>query len=215
LISTGLARLDELLGGGIAGGQIYDIFGPAGSGKTQLAMQICANAAMEKIIYQDTTGTFRPERLLQMMRAGGHGPELLDNITVARITNTAEQISGLARIGEMLPSLVVIDSITDLFSFEYAKESSSLEKHVKFMDYMHSLSLVCVKNRIPAVVTNGVRGTGEQERENLDRSISIFTHRKIRLSKIGSRFAAQVMPAFGQRKEALFEITPEGLAAPS
>lgn len=212
MISTGLARLDNLLGGGIAGGEICDIFGPSGTGKTQLAMQVCANAVTEKIIYQDTTGTFRPERVLQMMRARGHGPELLDNITVARITNTAEQVANLSKLGELQPALVVIDNITDLFSFEYAKESSSLEKHIRFMQYMHSLSLECIRHRIPAVITNGVRGTGEEQRESLGRSISIFTHRKIRLSKSGTMFAAQVTPSFGRKKEAAFEITPEGLA---
>ncbi|HJU13166.1 MAG TPA: ATPase domain-containing protein [Candidatus Nitrosotalea sp.] len=215
MISTGLAKLDKLLGGGISGGAIYDIFGPSGTGKTQLAMQICANAIREKIIYQDTTGTFRPERILQMIRTRGLGPELLDNITVARITNAAEQVASLGKIPEVRPALVVIDNISDLFSFEYAKESNSLEKHIMFMHYMRALSLACIQNSVPAVVTNSVRGTGEEERENLDKSISIFTHKKIRLSKTGTKFGAEVLPSFGPKKEMSFEITPEGLAEPS
>ena len=211
MISTGLATLDKFLGGGIAGGAIYDIFGPSATGKTQLAMQICANTIEEKIIFQDTTGTFRPERILQMIKARGLGKEKLDNITVARITNAAEQVASLEKIAELRPSLVVIDNISDLFSFEYANESTSLEKHVTFMKYMRKLSLACIQNKVPAVVTNSVRGTGEQERENLDKSISIFTHRKIRLSKAGTKFAAEVLPSFGPKKETVFEITPEGL----
>lgn len=211
MISTGLPRLDDILGGGIAGGIITDIFGPSGSGKTQLVMQICTNAIHEKIIYQDTSGSFRPERMLQFMHAKKLAPDLLGNITVARVTNTAEQIHYLKNILQTNPGLVVIDNITDLFSFEYSKESNSLEKHIKFMQYMHSLSLLCVQNKIPVVITNVVRRSGEQDRENLDKSISIFTHKKIRLSKAGSKFTAQVLPAFGAKKEVTYGISEQGL----
>lgn len=211
MISTGILGLDKHLGGGITGGVITDIFGPAGSGKTQLAMQICVNAMDRKIIYHDTTGGFRPERMLQMMAAGGVAPDLMDNVIVARITNTAEQVKSLDGILQLRPALVVIDSISDLFSFEYSRESNSLEKHIRFMSYMHSLSLICVRNGIPAVVTNVVRGLPGEERENLDKSISIFTHRKIRLSKHGVRFLAQVLPSFDLRKETVYEITEAGL----
>ena len=211
MISTGLAGLDSLLGGGIAGGIITDIFGPGGSGKTQLAMQICTNAIHEKIIYHDTSGSFRPERMLQLMHARQLAPNLLDNITVARARNISEQTSHLKNISQVNPGLVVIDNITDLFSFEYSKESNSLEKHVKFMEYMHSLSLLCIKNKIPVVITNVVRRSGEQDVENLDKSISIFTHKKIRLSKVGNKFSAQVLPAFGTKKEIAYRIEPEGV----
>ena len=211
MISTGIAGLDKMLGGGIAAGMITDIFGPGGSGKTQLAMQICVNVIDKKIIYQDTSGSFRPERMLQIMHAKKLEPKLLDNMIIARVTNTAEQIANLEKISQVCPSLVVIDNISDLFSFEYAKESNSLEKHIKFMQYMHTLSLLCIQNKIPVVVTNVVRGSGEQDRENLDKSISIFTHKKIRLEKHGPKFLAQVLPSFGAKKEIVCEITPEGL----
>ncbi len=211
MISTGVFGLDKLLGGGIAEGTITDIFGPSGSGKTQLAMHICANAINQKIIYHDTSGSFRPETMIEILHARNLDQKLLDNMMVARVTNTAEQIANLEKISKLRPILVVIDNISDLFSFEYSKESSSLEKHTKFMQYMHRLSLICVQGKIPAVVTNVVRGSGGQERENLDKSISIFTHKKIRLEKHGSKFLAQVMPSFGARKEIMYDITPAGL----
>ncbi len=211
MISTGIDGLDKMLGGGVAGCVITDIFGPSGSGKTQLAMQICVNAINKKIIYQDTSGSFRPERMLQMMRAKKAAPELLNNMIIARITNTSDQIANLEKISQLKPALVVIDNISDLFSFEYSKESNSLEKHIKFMQYMHSLSLLCIQNKIPAVITNVVRGSGDQQRENLDKSISIFTHKKIRLEKHGTTFLAQVMPSFGAKKEIAYSITPDGV----
>lgn len=211
MISTGLVGLDKLLGGGIAAGIVTDIFGPSGSGKTQLAMQICVNAINEKIIYQDTSGSFRPERILEMMKAKKLGTELLDNIIISRVRNTSEQIENLKKISEMRPGLVVIDTVTDLFSFEYSKESNTLEKHIKFMQYMHSLCLLCIQNKIPVVVTNVIRGAEEGYHENLEKSISIFTHKKIRLSKESNKFLAQVLPCFGTKKEIAYKITPQGV----
>jgi len=212
LISTGLLGLDKLLRGGLAAGTITDIFGPAGSGKTQLVMQICANLLdIDNILYEDTSGGFRPERMLDLIKSRGRNDNLLDKIIVARITNIAEQVNYVNKIADMNPSLVVIDNITDLFSFEYSKESNALEKHVKFMEYMHMLSLVAIQKKIPVVVTNTVRGSDEEQRENMDKSISMFTHRKIRLAKIGQKFIAEAFPSFGARQEISYKITIEGV----
>src|SRR5437879_3810296 len=94
MITTGFGKLDELLGGGIRGGMITDIFGPSGSGKTQLLLQICVNSLVHgrMILYQDTTGSFRPERLIELLKAKGMDPKLLDKVIVGRITNTVEQL---------------------------------------------------------------------------------------------------------------------------
>ena len=212
MISTGLLGLDKLLGGGIAAGTITDIFGPAGSGKTQLALQICVNLLDRgNVVYQDTSGGFRPERLLGLVQSRGKNEKLLDKVIVARITNVAEQVNYVNKIAEINPSLVVIDDVTSLFSFEYSKESSTLEKHVRFMEYMRMLSLVAIQMKIPIVITNTVRSSGNEETENLDKSISMFTHRKVQLTKMGQKFIAQVFPFFGLGKQISYEITKNGV----
>lgn len=214
MIVTGIHKLDELLGGGIRGSVITDIYGSSGSGKTQLALQICVNTLTndETIVYQDTTGGFRPERMLELVKAKKKDPKLLDQVTVARITNTAEQISYVNKILEIKNvCLVVIDNVTDLFSFEYSKESNSLAKHMAFMEYMHNLTLVTVQKKIPVVLTNIIRRSDYAERENLDRSISMFTHQKIRLARINHEHVAEVLPSFSGKKEVHFIITSNGL----
>ncbi|HLC10061.1 MAG TPA: ATPase domain-containing protein [Nitrosopumilaceae archaeon] len=214
MITTGITKLDELLGGGIRDSIITDIFGPSGTGKTQLTLQICVNSLTNNgiILYQDTSGGFRPERLLDLLKAKNMEPKLLDRVTVGRITNTAEQLSYIDKILEIKNiSLVVIDNITDLFSFEYSKESNSLAKHIAFMKYMHKLALVTVQKKIPVVVTNIIRKSNDEERENLDRSISMFTHRKIRLTKIDRKYVANALPSFGSKKLAYYIITHNGL----
>jgi DNA repair protein RAD51 len=212
LISTGLLGLDDLLGGGIMDGMIIDIFGPGGSGKTQLAMQISLNSLQDGIVlYQDTTGGFRPERMLQLIKLKNLQASLLDNMIVARITNTAEQFEYVKKISELAPKLVVIENITDLFTFEYSRETNSLEKHIRFMEYMHLLSMISINARIPIVVTNIVRSSDDQEVESLNKSISMFTHKKIKLEKDGKIYKARVLPSFGKKKEILYEITQAGL----
>lgn len=211
MISTGLLRLDDLLGGGIAPGTIIDIFGPGGSGKTQLAMQISLNSLQDGIVlYQDTT-RFQSERMLQLIKQHGLQQSLLDNMIIARMTNTAEQLEYVNKISELKPKLVVIENITDLFSFEYSRETSLLEKHVRFMEYMHTLSMASINAQIPVVVTNIIRNSDGQEVENLSKSISMFTHKKIKLEKDGKMYKAQVLPSFGKRKEVQYTITEAGL----
>jgi DNA repair protein RAD51 len=191
---------------------IIDIFGSGGSGKTQLAIQISLNSLQDGIIfYQDTTGGFRPERVLQLINLKDLQSSLLDNMIIARITNTAEQFEYIKKISEIRPKLVVIENITDLFTFEYSREANSLEKHVRFMEYMHLLSMTSINTRIPIIVTNTVRSSDDQEIESLDKSISMFTHKKIKLQKCGQVYKAQVLPSFGKKKEIIYKITEAGL----
>jgi DNA repair protein RAD51 len=214
IITTGFRKLDKLLGGGIRGGVITDIFGPSGSGKTQLLLQICVNSLVHDgmILYQETTGSFRPERLIELLKTKGMDPKLLDKVIVGRITNTAEQLKYVDKILEIENlNLVVIDNITDLFSFEYSKESNSLTKHIAFMEYMHKLAYVTVKRHVPVVVTNITRKSDDEERESLSRSISMFTHQKISLIKNGQKFNAQVFPSFSGKKMTSYIITHNGL----
>lgn len=214
MIQTGIQKLDDLLGGGIRHGIITDIFGASATGKTQLALQICTNALRNniEILFQDTTGGFRPERMLTLMKAKNMDPELLDHVRVGRITNTSEQISYLEKISEIKNlGLVVIDNVTDLFSFEYSKESNLLEKHVAFMEYMHKLAFIAIQKKIPIIVTNMVRKSDDVERENLDRSISMYTHQKIHLAKVNHKYVAQIFPSFRYKKEVHYMITQTGL----
>ena len=212
LVSTGLLGLDDLLGGGIRPGTIIDIFGPGGSGKTQLAMQISLNSLRNgTVLYQDATGGFRPERMLQLIKLQGLEPSLLDGMIVARMRNTSEQLDYVKKISEIKPKLVVIENITDLFTFEYSRDSSLLEKHIKFMQYMHDISMISIGAKIPIVITNTIRSADGEEVESLAKSISMFTHQKIKLQKDSKLFKAQVLPAFGKRKEISYTITEAGL----
>jgi len=167
MIKTGLKELDQFLGGGIKEGLVTSISGQSATGKTQLVFQICLNAlhSEKDILFQDTTGEFRPERLVEMMQLQKINPSLLDKIKVSRITNTAQQIQCFSKTPLKSYSLIIVDSVTDLFSFEYSKKEQSLEKHISFMKYMHSLSSIAINRKIPIIVTNIVRPLDKREKE--------------------------------------------------
>ena len=213
MISTGIKKIDQYLDGGIKNGTITDIFGETGTGKTQLAMQISINSLLTggTVLFQDTTGKFRPERMLDLIKSRELDPNLLDRVKVARITNTSEQIKYLSKIKENDFSLVIIDNITDLFSYEFSKEDQNLEKNIIFMQYMHNLSLISIQKKLPIIVTNMIRKFDDFERENLDKSISMFTHVKIKLFKKGTKFFGKIIPPFIQDKEFEYNITKNGL----
>ena len=216
MIKTGFKKLDQCLGGGIKEGLITDIYGQTATGKTQLTFQICLNAlkSSKEVLFQDTTGGFRPERILEMMEAQQMDPALLDKIKVGRITNTSQQIQYLLNKPIENFSLIIIDSVTDLFSFEYSKKEQSFEKHLYFMKYMQNLANIAINNKIPIVVTNIVRNVDEQEKENLEKSIIMYTHVKIKLTKKNGEFFCEIISPF-QNQSFAYVKTLDGLSSPS
>jgi DNA repair protein RadA len=74
--STGSSMLDDLFLGGIETQAVTELYGEFGSGKSQICHTMCITAGQpigsgglnSGVIYIDTEGTFRPERLEQMWR---------------------------------------------------------------------------------------------------------------------------------------------------
>jgi len=69
--------IDTLLGGGFHPGELTEVCGPPGCGKTQLCIQLCVDANLPKefggvhgrAAYIDTEGSFTPERCMDMAKA--------------------------------------------------------------------------------------------------------------------------------------------------
>ena len=201
MIPTGLQKLDEFLSGGIPSGIIVDIFGGAGTGKTQLLLQLSINSIKNggHVLYFDTTGEFRPERVLEIQKQTETQLNFLKQITVSRITNTSEQIKSIKNIQNNNFSLIVIDNVTDLFSYEYQKDESTLEKNSLFMKYMNDLSKLAITNKIPIILTNMIRNIGDKEIENMKGAIDPFTHIKIHLFKNSTKFSGKIYWAFDKK----------------
>ena len=65
--STGCKSIDELLGGGFESGTVTQLYGEAGSGKTNICLQVAVECARKgkSVIFIDSEG-FSPERFLQI-----------------------------------------------------------------------------------------------------------------------------------------------------
>ena len=213
MISTGLKKIDNFLSGGIPDGVIVDIFGGNGTGKTQLLLQLSINSIKNggKVLFLDTTGGFRPERILEIQKNSNSNVDLLNNIIVSRITNTSEQINSIKNFTENNFSLIVIDNITDLFSYEYNNNQSVFKKNSLFMKYMRELSLYAVTHKVPIVITNMIRNSNEQEVENMSTAIDLFTHIKIHLFKNSSVYNGEIFSPFNKESFS-YAITSSGLS---
>ena len=213
MISTGLKKIDNFLSGGIPNGVIVDIFGGNGTGKTQLLLQLSINSIKNggKVLFLDTTGGFRPERILEIQKNSNSNVDLLNNIIVSRITNTSEQINSIKNFTENNFSLIVIDNITDLFSYEYKNNQSVFKKNSLFMKYMRELSLYAVTHKVPIVITNMIRNSNEQEVENMSTAIDLFTHIKIHLFKNSSVYNGEISSPFNKENFS-YTITSSGLS---
>ncbi|XP_053474394.1 DNA repair protein RAD51 homolog 4 [Ictalurus furcatus] len=88
ILSTGIASMDNLLDSGLYTGEITELCGGPGTGKTQTCFSVAVNVAHElkqKVMYIDTNGGLSAARLLQMLQQ--------------KTVNTAEQMNALQRIG--------------------------------------------------------------------------------------------------------------------
>ena len=200
MISTGLQKLDNFLSGGIPNGVIVDIFGGNGTGKTQLLLQLSINSIKNggRVLYLDTIGGFRPERILEIQKQSNKQINFLEQITVSRITNTSEQIKSIKNFESNNFSLIVIDNVTDLFSYEYKRDESIFEKNSLFIKYMHELSKFAITKKISIIVTNMIRTIDDKEVENMKSAIDPFTHIKIQLSKNSSKFKGKIYWALNE-----------------
>src|SRR5690242_3463014 len=150
-IQTGSKSLDALMGGGIRTGMITDVYGESGSGKSQFCFSLAARCAKEgfRVLFIDTAGTFRPERISEI--AGTR--EVLDTITFIRALNTRDQSSAINRARDDDFKIIVIDTLTGLFSAEY----SGPARHLAVMAHLHELAMLAINTDCAVVVTNMVR----------------------------------------------------------
>ncbi|MEM1577653.1 MAG: DNA repair and recombination protein RadA [Candidatus Pacearchaeota archaeon] len=168
-ITTGSKNLDNLLGGGIETKAVTEAFGAYGSGKTQLGLQLSVNAQLPleengadgKVIFIDTEGTFRPERIRQIALAKGLNPDqVLNNIFVARVFNSDHQILLVEKIKELLTKekikLIVVDSLTSHFRAEYIGRGTLADRQQKLNRYMHMLIRLAEQYNLAVYVTNQV-----------------------------------------------------------
>ncbi|XP_015454845.1 DNA repair protein RAD51 homolog 4 isoform X2 [Pteropus alecto] len=72
ILSTGIGSLDKLLDAGLYTGEVTEIAGGPGSGKTQVCLCVAANVAhglQQNVLYIDSNGGLTASRILQLLQA--------------------------------------------------------------------------------------------------------------------------------------------------
>lgn len=213
MISTGLNSLDGILSGGIAGSAITDIHGSSGVGKTQLLMQISLYAARDgkRVLFQDASRDFRPERMRQIIQSRDLDDALMDSIDVLRLGSTVQQLDAVRRLEDDCPySVIIVDNVTDLFSFEYYR-GDGLQKLVALGRYMHALSRMAADRNVTIVLSNISQIIGGRETESMIHSISPFVHYRIGLYESDGSYMGLAESLFSSGKFA-YEISPSGVS---
>ena len=170
--STGSRALDELLLGGIETQAVTEFYGEFGSGKSQICHTLSAIAPQPReagglnggVIYIDTEGTFRPERLNQIARARDLEPShVLKNVAVCKVYNSSHLeliIKDLGKyISDFNAKLVIIDSIISLHRAEFAGRGTLADRQQRLNNLLHKIIRLAEIFNIAVVITNQVQSS--------------------------------------------------------
>jgi len=230
-LTTGSKSFDELLGGGFESQAITELFGEFGSGKTQIAHQLCVNVQLPEeegglaghAVFIDTENTFRPERVIHMASAYDMDPdEALKKIHVATAYNSNHQMMLVSKAMEIARQepvrLIVVDSLTGHFRAEYVGRGTLADRQQKLNTHMHELLKFGRLNNAVICVTNQVSAKPDAFFGDPTRPIGghIVGHTAmfrlyLRKSKGGKRIARLIDSPHLPEGEAVFMVTEAGI----
>jgi RecA/RadA recombinase len=224
-ISTGSREFDYLLGGGLPLCCITDVFGAAGTGKTQFAFQnalmTCHSLAEQsgpKVIFVDCAGSFRPERIAEMAETRLlSSQKILDAITSVYVRSVEEQVAVISRIRTDPvfngSRLLIVDDVTTNFVSDFSAEDEIVARQQILSNYARSLAYLANKRGMSVLLTNSVRSRGDLgEGETTGEALTPFVLFALRFfRKDRERYAEIVQPELSG-KTISFEINESGLS---
>lgn len=168
-ISSGTEVIDSILEGGYETDIITTVYGPAGSGKTNIALLAAINIAKEgkKVIYVDTEGGFSVERLKQLT---SNSKKVMENILFLKPTKFSEQKKAFEKLNKVVNDknvgLIIVDTIAMLYRMELGKNEDVYEINRELGKQISYLTEITRKKKIPILVTNQVYSNFD-ERNNI------------------------------------------------
>ncbi|KAL1928246.1 hypothetical protein VTP01DRAFT_3162 [Rhizomucor pusillus] len=166
LKSNQIKCLFDEYGGGVPTGLLTEFCGEAGSGRTQISMQLAATCIAAKdlggnnaeCLYIDTEGGLFQKRLEKMASAAGVPESDYGKIHILRTYDYVELVAVVRQLSDILATypnikLVVVDSI----SYPFRLSVRNVRLRDGLLNYIgHSLVQVAVKHGVAIVVTNHV-----------------------------------------------------------
>jgi DNA repair protein RadB len=217
-LSTGSKTLDDLLEGGLEGGAITLFFGEAGSGKTNICLQITSLVAAsgKKVIYIDTEGVSL-ERLTQI--AGDQYEEVMKNILFFEPQSFDEQEKFVEKAVKLAESslevgVIILDSATIHYRLTRNDEERGVRKSLS--PQLAKLLAAARSKDIPIILTSQVYTDIEKGTfEPLGGHVLLHNAKAIvRLDKVGTSARRAVIIKHRHLEEgrkADFKLTQNGV----
>lgn len=227
IITTGSSSIDDILGGGIRTGVITNILSDSREARSSFCYSLCVNAARfytdSSVIFGDTQGFFRPEKILSYIKEKQESPSILHRIRRIRILSTNVQMVLVNYALNLNPILVIIDNFSYLFLNEKKK---SLPVQIRLRKHLHDLAINALHNDIAIVITNTIFSKRENKdsvedifqkkivsfNELMNNTISNLTHVGLELKTVKvdeSRYSARLLKPLASTKS-YFTVRPDG-----
>ncbi|XP_074969307.1 DNA repair protein RAD51 homolog 4 isoform X3 [Phalacrocorax aristotelis] len=180
ILPTGNRSLDQLLDSGLYTGEVTELMGAPGSGKTQVCLGIAASVSLslqQHVLFLDSTGGFTASRVYQMLQGQAEDKEeqleALQRIQVVRVFDIYEMLRALQELRDRLSQqvvssmgplkIVVIDSVSAvIYPLLGGKQSEGLAimmqlaRELKTLAREFSLAVVTLISLFVLQVTNQV-----------------------------------------------------------
>jgi len=217
-LAIGSTALDELLEGGLEGGAITLLFGEAGTGKTNICLQVSRNVALagKKVVYIDTEGVSL-ERLKQM--AGDRYEDVMKNVLFFEPHSFDEQekfVDKAVRLAEssLEVGVIILDSATIHYRLTRNDEEKGIRKSLS--PQLAKLLGVARSKDVPILLTSQVYTDIEKGTfEPLGGHVLLHNAKAIiRLDKVGSSSRRAVIIKHRHLEEgrrADFKLTKSGV----
>ena len=168
-LETKCSAVDELMGGGVKPECTYEVYGEFGSGKTQFCNTLASQALSEgeNVIWIDCEDTFRPTRILEIMKSREYVKEkdemenALNRITYFYTPQTEAlmgTINALSRtMDEKKPRLVIVDGAIGQFREEYLGRGTLADRQNQIARLMTHLKNISYYYKTTVIYTNQVQ----------------------------------------------------------
>ncbi len=218
-VSTGTDALDQLLAGGIESDIISVIYGPGGSGKTNICLH-CAISVIrsgKKAIYIDTEGGFSVERLRQLE---GYSDSVSKKIFFLRPTSFGGQKKAFEKLEGLVDDkigLIILDSIAMLYRLEIGKGDHIFDLNRELGRQITFLSQIARKKKIPVLMTNQVYSSFDEPNSSAMVGGDLLKYQSkclIELQNLRSSRRLAILKkhrSLPESKKVIFEIREKGI----